>query len=400
MITKLHIENFKCLRDVTVELQPLTVLIGKNDTGKTSFLEALGVLGGLVRRDGAIIWPDASIDNVISRGAAERKIQWRAEVSPSSRFSLPGPAAYALSLGFDRGAFRVVDEQLTVEGREIGLLRVEQQGGLHRTLTEAGEQYGAGAGVEQSLLSLIAGRPEFPVSAAVAAALTTTDPYRFDPRQLTIKTAFAPPKERPDTVPVLGPTGHGLSAVLDFLLGARRKVFDQIERELSEAVPQVKGIQLKPAASGEAPGSKSISFELAGGHDIPATMASDGVLLLLAYLTLIHAPGAPAVIRLEEPENGIHPRQLERVAGYLKRLTDARRGANAAQIVVATHSPYFLDFVPPESVVVFGRRENGDTVTAPLLSLPGVKERIASGFSLGEMWLNVGEDELLADLLK
>ena len=47
-----------------------------------------------------------------------------------------------------------------------------------------------------------------------------------------------------------------------------------------------------------------------------------------------------------------------------------------------------------------GRRENGETVTAPLLSLPGVKERIASGFSLGEMWFNVGEDDLRQDLLK
>jgi hypothetical protein len=38
-------------------------------------------------------------------------------------------------------------------------------------------------------------------------------------------------------------------------------------------------------------------------------------------------------------------------------------------------------------------------VVRPLLSLPGVKDRLASGFSVGEMWFNVGEDRLLAEAL-
>src|SRR5262245_45666372 len=45
MITKLRVQNFKCLRDVTVELGPLTVLIGPNDSGKSSVLDALHLLG-------------------------------------------------------------------------------------------------------------------------------------------------------------------------------------------------------------------------------------------------------------------------------------------------------------------------------------------------------------------
>lgn len=118
------------------------------------------------------------------------------------------------------------------------------------------------------------------------------------------------------------------------------------------------------------------------------------------YLTLVHAPTTPAVILLEEPENGIHPRQLGRIASYLTRLTDPARGAHAVQILLATHSPYFLDHVPPEDVLVFGRKQNGETVARDLLSLPGVRERIASGFSLGEMWFNVGEDRLLAEALQ
>ena len=44
MIKQVHIQNFKCLRDVTVELEPFTVLIGPNDSGKSSFLQACQVV--------------------------------------------------------------------------------------------------------------------------------------------------------------------------------------------------------------------------------------------------------------------------------------------------------------------------------------------------------------------
>jgi len=50
MITRLRVQNFKALRDVDVELGPFTVLIGPNDTGKSSFLEAVYALAQSTRR--------------------------------------------------------------------------------------------------------------------------------------------------------------------------------------------------------------------------------------------------------------------------------------------------------------------------------------------------------------
>ena len=41
MLNRFHVENYKCLRDVTVPLTPIHVLIGQNDAGKSSLLEAL-----------------------------------------------------------------------------------------------------------------------------------------------------------------------------------------------------------------------------------------------------------------------------------------------------------------------------------------------------------------------
>lgn len=44
MFTKAMMQNFRCFKEVDVPLKPLTVLIGKNDTGKSAFIDALMIL--------------------------------------------------------------------------------------------------------------------------------------------------------------------------------------------------------------------------------------------------------------------------------------------------------------------------------------------------------------------
>ena len=44
MITQFHVKNYKALRDVTLPLTQIHVLIGPNDSGKTSILEAIAAL--------------------------------------------------------------------------------------------------------------------------------------------------------------------------------------------------------------------------------------------------------------------------------------------------------------------------------------------------------------------
>jgi hypothetical protein len=41
VLTSVHIVNFRALKDVTLELSPLTVLVGPNASGKSSVLRAL-----------------------------------------------------------------------------------------------------------------------------------------------------------------------------------------------------------------------------------------------------------------------------------------------------------------------------------------------------------------------
>ena len=49
MIHRIRIENFKCIADVTVELSPVTVLVGQSGTGKSNFLHAIRFLRDALR---------------------------------------------------------------------------------------------------------------------------------------------------------------------------------------------------------------------------------------------------------------------------------------------------------------------------------------------------------------
>jgi predicted ATP-binding protein involved in virulence len=299
MITKLHVQNFKCLRDVSVELRPFTVLIGKNDTGKSSLLEAIQMLGGLVQATPEP--PVAPVDRLTWRGSDPSSLSWTVEVATSGA-SLR-TAVYSLRISQSArypGGIHVDGESFTAAGSDASIAYDREATGTWLRVHEHDRDLAQHLeSVRRTALSIAGTEQGLPTFKAMADALKTSDVFRFDASHLA-----------------------------------------------------------EPAA----------------------------------YDT-------PSILLIEEPENGIHPGQLQRVAGYLKRLTDPARGKDAVQIVTATHSPYFLDFVPPEDVLVFGRKASGETVVRPLLSLPGVKERLASGFSLGEMWFNVGEDRLLGEAL-
>lgn len=402
MISRFHVKNYKCLRDVSVDLKPFTVLIGKNDTGKSSFLEAFQTLASLVG-PAPDNWWTPPLEQLRWRGADLEMIEWEARVEPTPRNGLQVTANYHVGIvptSKEKNEFFVGEEGLTAGDASI---RAEKPDVSDLIVTEGKVGFKVSQFSDRTALLEARGRVRFDTFKAVSRALSSATKFRFDPRNLS---SPADPGKflRADLnqEPALMSDGYGLPVVLDYLLGSKRASFDAIEKDLRDAVPFVKSILLKSALIVQGgPIGKAISFELSeSGYEVAAPLASDGVLLFLAYLTLVHSPSTPSMILLEEPENGIHPRQLQRIAEYLKRLTDPARGAKAVQIIVATHSPYFLDFVPPEDVLVFGRKQNGETVVAPILSLPGVQQRIESGFSLGEMWFNVGEDRLLQDLLK
>jgi predicted ATPase len=89
---------------------------------------------------------------------------------------------------------------------------------------------------------------------------------------------------------------------------------------------------------------------------IPATRLSDGTLRYLCLLAILCDPEPPSLICIEEPELGLHPDILPKLADYL--VAASKR----TQLIVTTHSDILIDAMTerPEVVLVC-EKHNGCT---------------------------------------
>ncbi|HEX3476930.1 MAG TPA: AAA family ATPase [Kofleriaceae bacterium] len=153
--------------------------------------------------------------------------------------------------------------------------------------------------------------------------------------------------------PTLAEDGSNLSAVLFSLVSEHPDAWGELETLLRSAVPGFVSLAVKPRGG---PGTVMGIWREQGLKD-ELTLAdlSDGTLRFLCWATLCLSPNIPPLICIDEPEIGLHPRVLPALAGVL-RLASAR-----SQILVATHSPYFLSQFQLDEIAVM-KKEDGKAV--------------------------------------
>jgi predicted ATPase len=112
---------------------------------------------------------------------------------------------------------------------------------------------------------------------------------------------------------------------------------------------------------------------------VPATRLSDGTIRYLCLLAVLCHPEPPPLVCLEEPELGLHPDLLPRLADLLV------EASHRMQLIVTTHSDVLVDGLTnvPEAVVVC-EKQNGSTSmsrrTGPELA-SWLKD-----YGLGQLW--------------
>jgi len=116
-----------------------------------------------------------------------------------------------------------------------------------------------------------------------------------------------------------------------------------------------------------------------GRFTIPATRLSDGTLRYLCMLAILCHPNPPPLICIEEPELGLHPDVLPKLAELLK------EASNRTQLIVTTHSDVLVDAMSdtPESVLVAEKTDSGTSLTR--LNAEKLKPWLEK-YRLGQLW--------------
>ena len=137
--------------------------------------------------------------------------------------------------------------------------------------------------------------------------------------------------------------------------------------------------------SDKAPDGRLLLEFHAAGYDKPFYQQdmSDGSLKLLAYLLLMEDPEPAPLIGIEEPENGLHHQLLSVLAQEMQAFS---RKDNGLQILVTTHSPYFVDALTPEEVWILEKGVDGFSTITRAADIPGVKALFDEGIPTGSLW--------------
>jgi predicted ATPase len=93
---------------------------------------------------------------------------------------------------------------------------------------------------------------------------------------------------------------------------------------------------------------------------VPAHFLSDGILRFLTLATLSEDPDFRGLLCIEEPENGIHPAKMKGLIKLLKQdmivdttcEPDDEEDNFMRQLIIATHSPYLVQLLEPDDLLI------------------------------------------------
>jgi predicted ATPase len=407
-ITELRLTSFKSFADVTLPLEPLTLLIGRNGSGKSNGLDALEVISRLARGEEV-------------RDALEGN---RRDAEPV-RGGLDGCAphgsdTFQVGVTLETEASRMVTLDVTVQVRPQVQIVAERLcayvGGGQRTVLDSQEPGQHRADLDAVVWNGRVGRDprltfrsshllsaQLPLRVAgktagerellriVEAALAVLGGvFHLDPVPHLMRQYVA------EQDVVLRRTAENLSAAVARLKHDDRDKFNRLV-EVVKALPEYEVRTLDVGRGGfgevmmaikERKGRKSVT--------VPARQMSDGMLRMLTIATALITGGAGLAIDttavgrgsalmlvIEELENGLHPSQ----AAQLLQLVKAASREQGFQVVLTTHSPALLNALAGDDhsgvVVIERERTSGRSTATRLVDLPGYL-RLMAGSQLGD----------------
>jgi predicted ATPase len=114
---------------------------------------------------------------------------------------------------------------------------------------------------------------------------------------------------------------------------------------------------------------------------VPGWMLSTGTLRMLALLALLRHPNPSPLIVVEEIENGLDPRSIHLIVEEIRNAVLS----GVTQVIVTTHSPYLLDLLTLEHLVLVERDDKGQ----PRFLRPSDSENLrrwATDFAPGKLY--------------
>jgi len=377
-IEYLRVENYRALHNVEFKnITPLMVLLGPNGSGKSTVFDVFNFLSECFQNGLRHAWD--------RRGRA-RELKTRGQDGPIvieiKYREKPKTPLITYHLAIDEGGKGPVVEEEWLQWR-----RGKQVGRPFRFLDY---KRGQGRAVSGDMPDEQDQRVETPLRSADLIAVNTLGQFAEHPRVAALREfitgwyvsylSIEDTRGQPEAGPQerLSKTGDNLPNVIQYLKEQHPDRLQQIFETLRQRVPRLETVEAEPMQDGRLLLQiKDAPFD----RPVMSRYVSDGTLKMLSYLVVLMDPEPPQFIGIEEPENFLHPRLLPELA------EECRVASERSQLLVTTHSPFFLNGLRPDEVRVIYRAEDGYSEVVRAADIEGIPDFVNAGASMGHLWM-------------
>ena len=353
-LKNLTIRGFRSIKEMTLELRPLNVLIGANGAGKSNLIAFFKLvnelMGGRLQQ------------HIGTTGRATANLHFGPRITPQ----LEAEMAFEVENGTDTYGMRLF------HAAGDSLVFAEETLSFHQTGYPKPKVVSLGMGHRETRIGNEAAKDEA-AAKTLRYLLNRCRVYHFHDTS---------PTSRVRQYCYVGdsrwlmPDAANLAAILHKLKSHQEKVYHRIVRTVRQVAPFFEDFDLEPTDS------KDIilnwrhrkSDRVFGPHQL-----SDGTLRAICLISLLSQPkeDRPILIVVDEPELGLHPYALNVIASLF------RAASSHTQVLVSTQSSTFLDSFEPEDIVVVERNDEATDFSRPDAEKLDVW---LEDYSLGEIW--------------
>lgn len=376
-LRRVQIRGYKSIAFCDVTLEPLTLLVGRNGSGKSNFLDALGFLKDIVSgRLSSAVRNRNGWNSIACKSTTKPTIRINIESEFQSRDTIWN-ATYGIEIGQKEDKrLQLLDEQLELientSQMHVGFKcigdsiiwvgsprfendedwRSEREPEYASSLVES-PRYLRRSSNDHSILSLCDTRP----FVDFAESLQSTAIYNFSPTEMRELQPIS-------SATLLDRNGSNVSGMIRELGRIAPDTISRINRYLNAIVPDVLDCKAQTYGDYETVRFQMREIAKKAGLQFNSFSMSDGTLRVLAALVAasqFELSPSTGFIAIEEPETSLHPAAMHALVDALDEAT------LHTQILLTTHSAEMLDnpTIKPANVRVV-QMIDGQTVIAPV----------------------------------
>lgn len=354
MIDYIEIDGFKSIKHMELELKPINVLIGSNGAGKSNFISFFKMIQSIFNHQLQRYVVEEKSDNILHFG---RKLTQ----------TMFGKLIFSDEKGSNNAYwFRLAQ---TRDGR----LFIEEEGSGYNVFRDDNyRNYFIGSNIEETSIDgngLL--RDKY-----LDKYFSNIQIYHFHD---TSATSFLRRECDINDNNYLKADGRNLPAFLYYLQEEHPKLFYRIECMVKSIAPYVDKFILLPKKLNKSEielrwvevGDPNSSFS--------AYQFSDGTLRFIALATVLMQPEPPSVIVIDEPELGLHPQAIYKLASLIEAASEN------TQLIISTQSVSLVNYFDPENIVTVDRSAVDKQTVFNRLNSSDFSLWL-NDHSLGELW--------------